>query len=79
VSLGPLAVTNVIDAKYGQKYEMEGITYEGEQGGPIYAMFKGLPRIIAVNHGADDNGFTIVAHGGLPMFSLIAHAISGFP
>jgi hypothetical protein len=76
--LRPLAVTNVIDAEYGQIYELEGPTYEGEQGGPIHGMFGFSPRIIAVNHGAKGD-FTIVAHGGLAMFDLIDKAISDWP
>jgi hypothetical protein len=77
---GPMTVIDAEEVQYGTKLELEGITYTGEVGGPIYGMFNGFPRIIGVNTGDDGPGsFSIIAHGGDAMVKLINKAIEEAP
>jgi hypothetical protein len=77
---GPMAVISTEETQFGTKFELEGITYVGEVGGPIYGMFDEFPRIIGVNSGDDGPGsFSIIAHGGDAMVRLIDKAIEEAP
>jgi V8-like Glu-specific endopeptidase len=77
---GPMAVIDTEEAQYGTKFALEGVTYVGEVGAPIYGMFDGFPRIIGINSGNDVPGsFSIIAHGGDAMVRLINKAIEEAP
>jgi hypothetical protein len=76
---GPMPVITAVDAQYGTRFELDGLTFVGESGGPVYGIFDGLPRIIGVISGNGAGSFTINAHGGPAMFRLIAKAVAEFP
>jgi V8-like Glu-specific endopeptidase len=76
---GPMAVIEVRQSRYGERYFLEGDVESGESGGPLYGMLKGLPQLIGTIAGDTESDFLMIAHSGPEMFNLIAKAIEEFP
>jgi hypothetical protein len=73
-----MAITRAITARYGEVYYLEGYSRRGFSGAPVYGMLKGLPQLIGTLSGRS-SPFTMIVHGGPPMFELIAKAIEEYP
>ena len=76
---GPSAVQRVDDTPYGQVFYWDGVGVGGDSGAPIYGIFDGRPSLIGLVSGLGIDDFTVVGHGGLPLFRLITTALKEHP
>jgi hypothetical protein len=78
MSQGPLAVTKVENAEYGEIYTVGGF-FQKASGAPLYGNIESEYRILGINAGPNNNEFQMTFHGGLAMFQLIEKAKTEYP